>query len=88
MQPLWIRVVVDLFGMLGFATISWLGLFRTHQVQRWIAELSRHNRHRLMYSEEKIQSPGYLWELRFTGLVAGIAALIMIYTLIRILGGR
>ncbi len=41
-----------------------------------------------MSSEEEIRSTGYLWELRFGGIISRIAALFLLYTLVEILTGR
>lgn len=88
-QPLWaetIDLVVLIVATLALAVSSWLCLFRTRQVQRWIAELSRD--HKYMVSEEDIRSQRYFWELRFGGSVTAIAALFMVYLLTNLLFRR
>jgi hypothetical protein len=38
-----------------------------------------------MASEDHLKSDSYLWELRFTGFMSGLAALFMVYLLIKLL---
>ena len=83
MLSLWIRWIAFIFVLLVFATGSWLCLFRTRQFQRWVVELRRD--HKYMASEDHLKSDSYLWELRFTGLMSGLAALFMVYLLIKLL---
>jgi ABC-type microcin C transport system permease subunit YejB len=86
MQPLWIGLIYFTLGILAFAVGSWLCLFRPRQVQRWAAQLSGHRKY--MASVAYIKSEDYLWELRFTGIGAGIAAFAMVYMLFKFLFAR
>ena len=73
-QPLWIRLVLNVLAIFVFAAIAWVNLFRTHQVQRWVIERDRFKR---IY-----QSPSFLWNIRIAGVGAGISVLILLYALI------
>ena len=84
-QPLTetIDQLVVILGTLALAVNSWFCLFRTRQVQRWIAELSRD--HKYMMREEDLTSQRYFWELRYGGFMTAIATLFMIHLLTNLL---
>jgi len=65
----------------GFVAMS----LSNTQFQRWVVELRRD--HKYMASEDYLKSDGYVWELRFTGFMSGLAALFMVYLLIKSLIG-
>jgi len=71
----------------GLATISWLGLFRTNQLQRKAAERLRRYGESPMFTWGIIQSPYYLLQLRLVGLGAAVFALYVVYHLISLLVG-
>ena len=86
MLPLWIRLINLGFIMVVMAVNSWLCLFRTRQLQRWVAELSRDWKY--MARPDEIESTAWLWETRFFGFVTAISTLFMGYLFIRLLVRR
>lgn len=81
MSP-WTALVLGVPVVLALATISWLGLFRTNQLQRKAAERLRRDGESPMFTWGIIQSPFYLWQLRLVGLGAGIGAFYVAYGVI------
>jgi hypothetical protein len=85
MSSPWTDLAAGIPGILVCAAISWLGLFRTHQLQRMAAERLRRYGETPAFNWALVQSPYYLWGLRLIGLAAGAAALFLVYALIAIL---
>jgi hypothetical protein len=79
---------MGLIVMLGFATGSWLGLFRARQLQLMAMERLRRDGESPTFNWALVLAPYYLWMLRLIGLISGIVALYLAYALITVLVGH